>query len=367
MRHGASIVRFESGRGQSVSRRNTALDTWKSRIVGEGVEAAGQLLANPRNWRIHPKAQQDALAGYGKEYAKIVREYAAAQGITDAQARAQLTAQLTDGKKLAGLMDDLRAGVAPTWFDAWYVAAQGFAGRLDEIRADVASNAIEVRVELAKASVDLFKANLREELHGIGVGTEDAQAMMEKALPAARRSALSGLVPAQVSPASPALVPAPVVSVAGSPVTVAAANPAPVNVAAPNVNVAAVPAPPVNVAAPIFPTMKRDPLAGIQALLAPLFASLTPQGFGGMTPALAGAGIPGAFPAPMALPPITMPAVSMPPLSAPAASPSLGNLSITLVEQPDGSWSAQDIRGIAMDAATVVVERRERAAKGGVL
>ena len=36
---------------------------WKSRIVGTGEEPPEQLLANPRNWRIHPKAQQDALEG----------------------------------------------------------------------------------------------------------------------------------------------------------------------------------------------------------------------------------------------------------------------------------------------------------------
>lgn len=36
---------------------------WRSRIIGHGEEAPDQLLANPRNWRIHPKAQQDALAG----------------------------------------------------------------------------------------------------------------------------------------------------------------------------------------------------------------------------------------------------------------------------------------------------------------
>lgn len=35
--------------------------TWQNRIVGEGVEEAGQLLANPANWRIHPSAQRDAL------------------------------------------------------------------------------------------------------------------------------------------------------------------------------------------------------------------------------------------------------------------------------------------------------------------
>lgn len=38
-------------------------EPWRSRIVGHGEERPEQLLANPRNWRIHPKAQQDALAG----------------------------------------------------------------------------------------------------------------------------------------------------------------------------------------------------------------------------------------------------------------------------------------------------------------
>ena len=37
--------------------------TWRNRIVGSGEEAPEQLLANPENWRIHPKAQQAALAG----------------------------------------------------------------------------------------------------------------------------------------------------------------------------------------------------------------------------------------------------------------------------------------------------------------
>ena len=36
---------------------------WRNRIIGHGMESPDQLLANPRNFRIHPKAQQDALAG----------------------------------------------------------------------------------------------------------------------------------------------------------------------------------------------------------------------------------------------------------------------------------------------------------------
>src|SRR5476649_2556080 len=36
---------------------------WKNRIVGYGEEPPDQLLANEKNWRIHPKIQQDALQG----------------------------------------------------------------------------------------------------------------------------------------------------------------------------------------------------------------------------------------------------------------------------------------------------------------
>jgi len=35
---------------------------WKNRIVGEGTEQPDQLMANPSNWRVHPRFQQDALA-----------------------------------------------------------------------------------------------------------------------------------------------------------------------------------------------------------------------------------------------------------------------------------------------------------------
>ena len=34
---------------------------WRNRIIGEEDIAPDQLLANPLNWRIHPKFQQDTL------------------------------------------------------------------------------------------------------------------------------------------------------------------------------------------------------------------------------------------------------------------------------------------------------------------
>jgi hypothetical protein len=43
--------------------RERTRDGWRNRIIGHGEEAPDQLLANPLNFRIHPKPQQDALAG----------------------------------------------------------------------------------------------------------------------------------------------------------------------------------------------------------------------------------------------------------------------------------------------------------------
>jgi hypothetical protein len=37
--------------------------TWNNRIAGYGSENPEQLLANPRNWRVHPSEQQSALTG----------------------------------------------------------------------------------------------------------------------------------------------------------------------------------------------------------------------------------------------------------------------------------------------------------------
>lgn len=37
------------------------MSTWKNRIVGSGEEVPDQLMANPKNWRIHPMTQQEAV------------------------------------------------------------------------------------------------------------------------------------------------------------------------------------------------------------------------------------------------------------------------------------------------------------------
>jgi DNA modification methylase len=44
-----------------------AAPAWRNRIVGHGEVAASSLAANPKNWRVHPKAQQAALDGVLRE------------------------------------------------------------------------------------------------------------------------------------------------------------------------------------------------------------------------------------------------------------------------------------------------------------
>lgn len=53
--------------GSSAARQDGTAATWRNRIVGYGEERPDQLLANPRNWRIHPERQQRALAGTLRE------------------------------------------------------------------------------------------------------------------------------------------------------------------------------------------------------------------------------------------------------------------------------------------------------------
>lgn len=44
-----------------MSKKSAAAQQWNNRIIGHDVVEADQLLANPNNWRIHPKNQQEAL------------------------------------------------------------------------------------------------------------------------------------------------------------------------------------------------------------------------------------------------------------------------------------------------------------------
>lgn len=82
-------------------------DAWKNRIVDYGEEAPDQLLANPKNFRLHPKHQQDALAG-------VLREVGVVQNVIVNQR----TGFLLDGHLRVSLaLRDGHAAVPVTYVD----------------------------------------------------------------------------------------------------------------------------------------------------------------------------------------------------------------------------------------------------------
>lgn len=77
----------------TTSRATTS--TWRNRITVSGEEAPDQLLANPANWRIHPKAQQarrgdDRPRVRGESYKAEVYEAAIGRAIEHVAASARL-------------------------------------------------------------------------------------------------------------------------------------------------------------------------------------------------------------------------------------------------------------------------------------
>lgn len=65
---------------------------WKIRIVGHGVKPAMEFLANPLNWRLHPRFQQEALKGAMEEIGWIdeVTENANTGAVVDGHLRVTL-------------------------------------------------------------------------------------------------------------------------------------------------------------------------------------------------------------------------------------------------------------------------------------
>lgn len=64
----------------------TTAVAWRNRIVGHGDEPPEQLLANPANWRTHPKEQQQALAGALSEVSWVGRSSSIGQRATSSMA-----------------------------------------------------------------------------------------------------------------------------------------------------------------------------------------------------------------------------------------------------------------------------------------
>lgn len=131
---------------------------WRNRIIGHGEEAPDQLLANPRNFRVHPKAQQDALAGVLSEIG-LVDEVIVNQRtgfVVNGHLRVALalrSGQPTVPVKYVDLSESEEATILAT-FDPISALATTDAAKLDELLREVATGEAAVQAMLAELAKD---------------------------------------------------------------------------------------------------------------------------------------------------------------------------------------------------------------------
>lgn len=130
-----------------------AVKQWENRIVGHGEESPENLLANPLNFRVHPKRQQDALQGVLDEVG-VVDEVIVNQRtgfLVNGHLRVSLamrTNQPAIPVKYVDLSESEEALILAT-FDPISALATTDKAKLDEILADVQTGSAAVQEMLA--------------------------------------------------------------------------------------------------------------------------------------------------------------------------------------------------------------------------
>jgi len=138
---------------------------WRSRIVGTGEEAPDALIANERNWRVHPKAQREALAGVLDEVGYVATVLVNRR-----------TGRLVDGHLRVDLARGRREAAIPvTYVDLSAEEEAVILASLDPLAA--------------MATTD--EAKLRELLAGVSVDSEALAAMLAALVPAEPREGLT--------------------------------------------------------------------------------------------------------------------------------------------------------------------------------
>jgi hypothetical protein len=126
---------------------------WKNRIVGSDEVAPDSLLANPLNWRVHPKHQQDALKGVIDEvgFVSPVLVQAGTDVVVDGHMR--VTLALRDNIATIPViyldLDDNEVNTILATFDPISALAATDAAQLDALLRDVSTSDAAVMQMLA--------------------------------------------------------------------------------------------------------------------------------------------------------------------------------------------------------------------------
>lgn len=163
----------------------SAPTTWQNRIIGSGDESPDQLLANPRNWRIHPTAQQEALAGVLEEVGWVQQVIVNRRSghLIDGHLRVQL-AMRADAEIIPVLyvdLDEAEEALALATLDPLSAMAGTDAGKLDDLLRDVSAGESAVQSMLADlATSSGLSANGTEPADDPGAQIDRAEELHEK-------------------------------------------------------------------------------------------------------------------------------------------------------------------------------------------
>ena len=156
--------------------------SWKNRIVGHGEQAASQFLANPNNWRIHPKAQREALTGVLGEvgWVQSVIVNRTTGHVLDGHARIEEALKLGDETPVpfveVELTEDEERKILLT-LDPISAMAAADKAQLDALLHDVSSASAGVQSMLA----ELAEKNGLEYGATIGGELEDVEPQVDRA------------------------------------------------------------------------------------------------------------------------------------------------------------------------------------------
>lgn len=132
----------------------TAVATWRNRITGSGVESPDQILANPANWRVHPKHQQDALEGVLNEvgWVQDVIVNQRTGHLVDGHLRVSLALRRGEAEVPVKYVDltEAEESLVLATLDPLSALATTDAGKLDELLRDISTGEAAVQEMLAE-------------------------------------------------------------------------------------------------------------------------------------------------------------------------------------------------------------------------
>jgi len=129
-------------------------EAWRNRIVGVGEEDPEQLCANPANWRIHPKAQQEALEGVLDEVGWVQQIVVNQRSgvVIDGHLRVSLAMRRKEPlvPVLYVDLDEREEALILATLDPLSAMAVADKGKLDELLRDVETSSAGVQAMLAE-------------------------------------------------------------------------------------------------------------------------------------------------------------------------------------------------------------------------